>query len=145
MRRCLTRHDIALSPLERIYIQWLVNDIYRLGERFSIRQVISQKPSVLSSHWYNQESLRTSHVGHVHGIMKSSTLFPLLALISSALGAPNAGLHLDIRSLDECEAVTAIISLLSQYKAPATSFCSSYLSIPVQTATLTNVLLSTKR
>ena len=57
----------------------------------------------------------------------------------SALGAPAPEDELKVRKVDECKAVTVIISVLSQYKAPATSFCSSFISIPVKTVTSVTV------
>ena len=61
--------------------------------------------------------------------MSFSILLYILALGASALSASNAGNGLDGRDVDACKAVKAIITILSQYKAPATSFCSSFLSI----------------
>ena len=58
-----------------------------------------------------------------------------LALSRSALGAPTPDDGLKIRDVDECKAVTVIISVLSQYQASATSFCSSFISIPEKTVT----------
>ena len=66
--------------------------------------------------------------------------FSILLLFNVAFGAPSLGSELGIRSSNNCEAVTVIISVLSQYKASATSFCSSFISIPVATVTSTNVL-----
>ena len=74
--------------------------------------------------------------------MRSFAVLSLLALGGSALSAPNSENDLEIRSVNECNAVTAIISVLSQYKASATSFCSSFISIPIKTVTSTNVLMS---
>lgn len=74
--------------------------------------------------------------------MRSLTIFSVLTLGGPALGAPNAGNALEIRSVNECKAVTVIIDILSQYKASATSFCSSFISIPLKTVTWTNVLMS---
>ncbi|CAD6591483.1 MAG: hypothetical protein ASARMPRED_005409 [Alectoria sarmentosa] len=64
-----------------------------------------------------------------------TTLSLVLALSGSALGAPAPENDLKIRGVDECKAVTVIISILSQYKASATSFCSSFISVPVKTVT----------
>lgn len=71
--------------------------------------------------------------------MKVCIILCLLALGGSTLDAPKSGNELDIRSASECKSVAAIISILSQHKAPATSFCSSFISIPVKTATSTDV------
>ncbi len=68
--------------------------------------------------------------------MRSFTSLSLfLALSSSAFSASASNNDLEIRDVDECKAVTVIISVLSQYKASATSFCSSFISIPVRTVT----------
>lgn len=75
-----------------------------------------------------------------------TALSPLLALSGSAFSAPAPENDLKIRNVDECKAVTVIISVLSQYKASATSFCSSF-SIPVKTvtsATARDLLLASK-
>lgn len=62
-------------------------------------------------------------------------LILLLTLSGSVLSAPAPENEFKIRSPDECKAVTVIISVLSQYKASATSFCSSFISVPVKTVT----------
>ena len=61
--------------------------------------------------------------------MSLSILFYILAVGASALSASNGGNGLDDRDVDACQAVKVIITILSQYKTPATSFCSSFLSI----------------
>ena len=68
-----------------------------------------------------------------------TSLALIFALSGSALGAPAPENDLKIRKVDECKAVTVIISVLSQYKASATSFCSSFISIPVKTVTSVTV------
>ncbi|KAF6236361.1 hypothetical protein HO173_005452 [Letharia columbiana] len=69
----------------------------------------------------------------------------LLALSGSAFSAPAPENDLKIRNVDECKAVTVIISVLSQYKASATSFCSSFISIPVKTVTSATTTTSTPK
>lgn len=73
--------------------------------------------------------------------MRSFAILTWLALGGSALSAPSLGDDLEIRNVNECNAVTVIISILSQYRASATSFCSSFISIPIKTVTSTNVCI----
>ncbi len=69
-------------------------------------------------------------------IMRLLTSFSLiLALSGPALGVPVEENDLKIQSVDVCKPVTIIISILSQIQAPATSFCSSFISIPLKTVT----------
>lgn len=62
-------------------------------------------------------------------------LLSILALTGLALGASAPESDLENRSVEECGPVYVIISILSQIQAPATSFCSSFLSVPVKTIT----------
>ena len=72
--------------------------------------------------------------------MRVLTSFPLvLALCGPALGAPAQENDLEIKSVDVCKPVTVIINILSQIQAPATSFCSSFISIPLKTVTSATV------
>ena len=73
--------------------------------------------------------------------MKQLTIFSLFVLCSVVFGAPSPESDLSVRSPSDCKAVTVIISILSQHKASATLFCSSFISIPVKTVTSANVLL----
>ena len=67
--------------------------------------------------------------------MRAFTSFSLvLALSKLVLGAPAQENDLAIKSVDVCKPVTVIISILSQIQAPATSFCSSLISIPLKIA-----------
>ncbi len=72
-------------------------------------------------------------------MMRQPTFLSLLVLYHAAFASPSPDSDLSIRSPNDCEAVTVIISILSQYKASATSFCSSFISISVATVTSTNV------
>ena len=63
----------------------------------------------------------------------------ILALSAPALSAPAQENDLEIKSVDVCKPVTIIVSILSQIQAPATSFCSSFISIPVKTVTSATV------
>ncbi len=67
--------------------------------------------------------------------MKTFEILCFLALGGLVLSAPNLEDELYIRSPTKCTSVTAIISVLSQHGPAATSFCSSYISIPLGTAT----------
>ena len=70
-------------------------------------------------------------------------IFVVLAVLSGLTqSAPASNNDLTIRNVDECKAVTVIISILSQIQAPATSFCSSFISIPVKTVTSATVRLT---
>ena len=69
----------------------------------------------------------------------STALSLILALSGPALGAPTEENDLGIKSVDVCKPVTVIVSILSQIQAPATSFCSSFISIPLKTVTSATV------
>lgn len=73
--------------------------------------------------------------------MKHSRVLVFLALCGSALSAPKSENELISRTSNQCNSVTAIISILSQHRASATSFCSSFISVPVKTVTSANVPL----
>ena len=75
-------------------------------------------------------------------MMRHFTILSLLALCGSALSAPKSENGLNIRSSNECKSVTVLISILSQHNVSATSFCSSFISIPVKTVTSTKVSFS---
>ncbi len=70
-------------------------------------------------------------------MMGQLAFLSLLVLYHAAFGSPSPDSDLSIRSPNDCEAVTVIISILSQYQASATSFCSLFISIPVATVTST--------
>ena len=59
----------------------------------------------------------------------------IFAISKLVLSAPAPRNDLEVRTIDECKAVNVIVSILSQIQAPATSFCSSFISIPVKTVT----------
>ena len=71
--------------------------------------------------------------------MRVSTILSILTLATSVLSAPDLDNDLHVRSAKDCKAVKVIVTILSQHKAPATSFCSSFLSIPVLTKTASSV------
>ena len=68
----------------------------------------------------------------------------IFALSGSVLSAPAPENDLTIRNLDDCKAVTVIISVLSQYKASASSFCSSFISKTVTSVTARYLPLASK-
>lgn len=69
----------------------------------------------------------------------------ILAISRLVLSAPAPENGLTVRNLDECKAVTVIISVLSQYKASATSFCSSFISKTVTSVTARDLPLASKQ
>lgn len=71
-----------------------------------------------------------------------SLILALTGPAAPALGAPGLENDLEIRSVGVCGPVTVIISILSQNQAPATSFCSSFISIPIKTVTSATVHIS---
>ena len=67
------------------------------------------------------------------------SLLIILATSGLTQSAPALDDGLKVRNVDECKAVTVIIDVLYQLQAPATSFCSSFISIPLRTVTSATV------
>ena len=75
--------------------------------------------------------------------MHFTSILAGVAFARLALTAPSNG-ALDKRTqVDECKLVNVVISVYSQYGAAATSFCSSYISIPEKTVSSITTTTST--
>lgn len=74
--------------------------------------------------------------------MRFSSAAPFLALATPAFAAPANDLE-QRNPVNQCQVVNVVITAFKKYSARATSFCSSYISVPAKTSTSLTTIAQT--